>query len=211
MRVAGCCRFPLGGQIQFTQWAAIASSLTLTDGICTSGATLGFSILLKDTLTYGSVPPRGAGIPWTGDLLITSPPALPTEPQPPPQKENSQWKARIKSNLWRSLKLICNIPSVYLYVSLVIVVRSACPESAQLLLHPYICASFCCTAQQTSTLQAAGNSVQVLQRLLHNFFLVTSSTSSDIPKGLISMKFVSAVGEHFVVVNNLVSCRKKHS
>ena len=55
---------------------------TLTDGICTSGATLGFSILLKDTSTCSSVPPRGAGI-RTCNLLITSPPALPTELQPP--------------------------------------------------------------------------------------------------------------------------------
>ena len=55
---------------------------TLTDGICTAGATLGFSILLKDTLRCSSVPHRGAGI-RIDDLLITSPPALPTELQPP--------------------------------------------------------------------------------------------------------------------------------
>ena len=91
VRVAGCCRFPLRGcgaywgQIQFTQWALTLDELpahrrTLTDGICTSGATLGFSILLKDTLTCSSVPPRGAGI-RTGDPLITwSPCQLPYQP-----------------------------------------------------------------------------------------------------------------------------------
>ena len=49
---------------------------------CTSGAILGFSILLKDTSTCSSVPPRGAGT-QTSNLLITSPPALPTELHPP--------------------------------------------------------------------------------------------------------------------------------
>ena len=49
---------------------------------CTSGATLGFSILLKDTSTCSSVLPWGARI-RTSDLLITRQPALPTELQPP--------------------------------------------------------------------------------------------------------------------------------
>ena len=47
---------------------------------CTSGATLGFSILLKDACS--SVLPQGAGI-RTSHLLITSQPALPAELRPP--------------------------------------------------------------------------------------------------------------------------------
>ena len=93
VRVTGCCCFPLGGlrgllgpnpvshnghRPGYTLDELPAHRRTLTDGICTSGATLGFSILLKDTSTCSSVPPRGAGI-RTSDLLITSPPALPTE------------------------------------------------------------------------------------------------------------------------------------
>ena len=42
---------------------------------------LGFSILLKDTSTWGSAQP-GAGI-WTSNLPITNQPALPPELQPP--------------------------------------------------------------------------------------------------------------------------------
>ena len=93
--------FPLrgcGGQIQFfsmgvgqgTSWMSrqlIAGPLLMAVAAsqganCTSGATLGFSILLKDTSTCSSVLPWGAGI-RTSDLLITSQPALPTELQPP--------------------------------------------------------------------------------------------------------------------------------
>ena len=106
MRVAGCCRiFPpkglrglLGPNQNFSQWAQarvhpgwVASSsqdpywwqwLPPQGANCTSEATLGFSILLKDTSTCSSVPPWGAGI-RISDLLITSQPALPTELQPP--------------------------------------------------------------------------------------------------------------------------------
>ena len=47
---------------------------------CTSGAILGFSILLKDTSTCSSVPPQGSrGF----EPAITGPPALPTELHPP--------------------------------------------------------------------------------------------------------------------------------
>ena len=53
---------------------------------CTSGAILGFSILLKDTSTCGSVPPQGS---WGFEPAITSPPALPTEPQLPPTSSTS--------------------------------------------------------------------------------------------------------------------------
>ena len=75
--VTGCCCFPLGGlrgllgpnpvshnghRPGYTLDELPAHRRTLTDGICTSGATLGFSILLKDTSTCSSVPPRGAGI-----------------------------------------------------------------------------------------------------------------------------------------------------
>ena len=49
---------------------------------CTSGAILGFSILLKDTSAYFSPTLGEPGI-WTNDLPITGPPALPTELQPP--------------------------------------------------------------------------------------------------------------------------------
>ena len=75
MRVAGMLPlfFPLRGcraywgQIQFTQWAKARVQpgwVTLTDGTqganCTSGAILRFSILLKDTSTCRSVPPKGS-------------------------------------------------------------------------------------------------------------------------------------------------------
>lgn len=107
--------------------------------------------------------------------------------------------------MWRSLKQIFNLSSVYLYVSLVIVVRSACPESAQLLLHPCICTPFCCAAQQAFTLQAAGNFVQGVcefgQFLLHNF--------TDIPGNLLhQLRHTQGADFHDIcvsrrVVNNL--------
>ena len=54
------------GQIQL-MWASPAHYRTLTDGSgchtganCTSGAILGFSVLLKDTSICSSVPPQGS-------------------------------------------------------------------------------------------------------------------------------------------------------
>ena len=91
VRVAGYCRFfpPEGlrgllgpkpvysmGVGQGTSWMSrqlIAGPLLMAVAAsqganCTSGATLGFSILLKVTSTCSSVPPQGVGIP-TSDLL----------------------------------------------------------------------------------------------------------------------------------------------
>ena len=60
-----------------SMWFLVPCQLSIKFS-CTSGAILRFSILLKDTSTCSSVPPRGAGI-RTSDLLISSPPALLTE------------------------------------------------------------------------------------------------------------------------------------
>ena len=82
----------IGQGTPWMSWQLIAGPLLMavaaTQGaICTSGAILGFSILLKDTSTCIPVPPRGARI-WAGDLLITSPPATAA-----PEAER-QWKMK---------------------------------------------------------------------------------------------------------------------
>ena len=61
-----------------TSWWRGQAEAATQGANCTSGALVGFSILLKDTSTCSSVPGIG-----TSDLPITSPPALPTELQPP--------------------------------------------------------------------------------------------------------------------------------
>ena len=65
----------LGGESQGTPWwscqliaGPLLMAVAATQGAnCTSGAILGFSILLKDTSTCSSVPPQGGPGIWTSD------------------------------------------------------------------------------------------------------------------------------------------------
>ena len=70
----------LSGQRHYTPWTSsqplLMAEAAMQGANCTSEAILGFSILLKDTLTCSPVPPQGSGD------SITRRTALPTELQP---------------------------------------------------------------------------------------------------------------------------------